>query len=89
MQNIERCVYRILRNKRTSPNKRPLFLFVIANYEELKGKSEVLENLMQNSRKKWDLFNSDFKSARGAYYAEYGKDDYKSFLILRNKEESI
>ena len=28
---------------------------------------------MQYCRKKWDFFNSDFKSARGAYYAEYGK----------------
>ena len=27
---------------------------------------------MPNIRKKWNFFNSDFKNARGAYYAEYG-----------------
>ena len=47
-------------------------LFVIAKYRELKRKSEVFGEIDENSRKEWDFFNSDFKSARGAYYAEYG-----------------
>ena len=36
---------------------------------------------MQNSRKKWDFFNSDFKSARGAYYAEYGNGITLLYLL--------
>ena len=34
-------VYRILPNKRTPPNKRPPFFFMITKYKELKEKSEV------------------------------------------------
>ena len=31
---------------------------------------------MQNNTKKKDFFNSYFKSARGAYYAEYGTSNH-------------
>ena len=31
---------------------------------------------MQNSSKKWHFLNFDFKSARGAYYAEYGTSNH-------------
>ena len=32
-------------NKRTPPNKRPPFLFMIANYKELKEKSEASKEI--------------------------------------------
>ena len=47
-----------------------------SEYKELKENSDFLEKLMQNSSKKWNFFNSDFKGTRGAYYAEYGKWKY-------------
>ena len=47
-----------------------------SEYKKLKENSEILEKLMQNSSKKWNFFNSDFKSTWGAYYAEYGKWKY-------------
>ena len=37
--------YRILPKKRTPPNKRPPFLFMIAYYKELKEKSEVIKEI--------------------------------------------
>ena len=40
--SISKFNYRILRNKRPPPNKLPSSLFEIANYKELKEKSEVL-----------------------------------------------
>ena len=47
MENYE---YRIMPNKRTPPNKRPPFLFMIAYYKELKEKSEVIMEI--NAKKK-------------------------------------
>jgi len=48
--------YRILRNKRLPPNKRPPFLFVIANIIELKGKFEVFRRINAKLYKKRGLF---------------------------------
>ena len=55
-----------------SPLKGLPFFFVIANYKDLKEKSLVLKKLMTNSSKSDTFFNSEFRSARGTYYAEYG-----------------
>ena len=37
--------YRIMPNKRTPPDKRPPFFFMIAYYKELKEKSEVIKEI--------------------------------------------
>ena len=42
---LEIVDYRILRNKRLPPNKRPPSLFVIANNIESKGMSEVFKEI--------------------------------------------
>ena len=38
-------MYRIMPNKRTPPYKRPPFLFMVANYKELKEKSKVFKEI--------------------------------------------
>ena len=47
--------YRILRNKRPPPNKRPPF-FVIGNYKELKAESWVFEEIHAKKQEKVGLF---------------------------------
>ena len=59
--------HRILRNKR-SP------LFIVANYKQ---KFEISREINANKckiaiKQKWQTFDFNLKSARGAYYAEYG-----------------
>ena len=50
-------------------------------YKEIKEKLRFSNKKRQNCSKKWQTFDSNFKSAQGAYYAEYGNCLY----IIANK----
>ena len=68
LNNFYSKTYRIIPNKRPPPNKRaPFFFYQLLITKNQKKTVRFSMKEMQNSTKKRQIFNSNLKSARGAY----------------------